>query len=50
VAIIRILGFNPDTFQRLVEDVTVNGKKDIIFHFRCGLRVPKDVKEARRMA
>ena len=42
--------FNPDTFQRLVEGVTVNGKEDIIFHFRCGLSVPKDVKEARKMA
>jgi hypothetical protein len=42
--------FNPDTFHRLIEGVTVNGKEDIIFHFRCGLNVPEDVKEAMRTA
>ena len=42
--------FNPDTFHRLIEGVTVKGKEDIIFHFRCGLNVPEDVKEAMRTA
>ena len=29
--------FVPNLFQQLVESVTVDGKNDFVFHFRCGL-------------
>ena len=42
--------FAPGTFQRFVESVTVNGKEDITFHFRCGLSVPRKTEAAGKTA
>jgi len=39
--------FNPDTFQRFVDGVTVEGREDFIIHFRCGLSLPKEAKKVK---